>query len=64
MRLALNFLAHAALTAWSVTQPRETWLIVSGPVQYGMLGAQVAAEVAWARWGPGGADTDEDAPSP
>jgi intracellular septation protein A len=48
-RFAANLVLHAAATVWSAGQPRETWLLVSGPVQYVMLGAQVAAEIAWAR---------------
>lgn len=40
---------HAALTAWSIPQARSTWLFVSGPLQYVLLGALVAVELAWAR---------------
>ena len=40
---------HAALTAWSVDQPRETWLFVSGPVQYVLMGLQLAGEMAYGR---------------
>jgi intracellular septation protein A len=61
-RFALNLLAHAGLTAWSVDVSREMWLLVSGPVQYGMFGVQLAAEIAWGRWvvGPR-VDADLDA---
>lgn len=48
-RMAVNLALHAALTAWAAGQSREVWLLVSGPVQYGMLGVQVVAEVVWAR---------------
>ena len=49
LRLALNLAAHAVVTAWSVTEPRETWLFVSGPLQYVMLGGQFVFEIAWGR---------------
>lgn len=48
-RLCVNLLVHAALTAWAAGQARETWLFVSGVGQYGLLGAQLAVEVGWAR---------------
>lgn len=49
LRLALNLAAHGVVTAWSVAEPRETWLFVSGPLQYIMLGAQFVFEIAWGR---------------
>lgn len=49
VRLGLNLVAHAAITAWATEQPREVWLLVSGPLQYAMLGVQVIGEAAWAR---------------
>jgi uncharacterized membrane protein len=49
LRLAGNLALHAGLTAWAVPQPRSTWLFVSGPLQYVLLGAQIAVEVLWAR---------------
>lgn len=49
-RLALNLLVHAAWTAWATTQPRETWLFVSGPGQYLLFALQVLGEVLWIRW--------------
>lgn len=49
-RFAANLLAHAALTAWSAGQSRETWLLVSGPIQYAMMGGQMALEIAWSRF--------------
>lgn len=49
-RLAANLALHGALVVWSVDQGGGTWAFVTGPVQYALLGAQVAAEVAWARW--------------
>lgn len=51
-RFALVLLVHAGLAAWSTGQPRETWLFVTGPVQYALIGLQVAGEAAWARFGP------------
>jgi intracellular septation protein A len=44
VRFALNLVLHAAITAWATTQSRETWLFVSGPVQYGLFGIQIALE--------------------
>jgi intracellular septation protein A len=49
LRLALNLATHGLVTAWSVSQPRETWLFVSGPLQYLMLGLQFLFEIAWGR---------------
>lgn len=49
LRLSLNFILHAVVCAWSVGQSRETWLLVSGPLQYGMIGVQVAAEMYFSR---------------
>ncbi len=49
LRTALVMLAHAAVTAWATTQERAVWTLVSGPVQYVMLGAQIGGEVLWAR---------------
>lgn len=58
VRFAGNLLLHACLCAWATTQPRETWLLVSGPVQYGMFGLQFLLEIGLARWGEGPIDTD------
>lgn len=49
LRFALNLGLHAVLTAWAAGESRETWLFVSGPVQYGMLGVQMLGEVVLAR---------------
>ncbi|MCB9680699.1 MAG: septation protein IspZ [Alphaproteobacteria bacterium] len=49
-RFVANLVLHAALTAWSAGQDRDVWLFVSGPLQYAMMGVQVAGELAWARW--------------
>jgi intracellular septation protein len=49
LRFGLNLLVHAVITAIAAGQSRETWLLVSGPVMYGMMGVQMAGEVAWAR---------------
>lgn len=49
LRLGLNLAVHAGVTAWAVAEPRETWLFVSGPLQYIMLGAQFLFEIAWGR---------------
>ncbi|MCB9668303.1 MAG: septation protein IspZ [Alphaproteobacteria bacterium] len=48
-RLSANLALHALLTAWSTTQPRETWLFVSGPVQYGLFALQLPLEVVLVR---------------
>ncbi|MCB9665837.1 MAG: septation protein IspZ [Alphaproteobacteria bacterium] len=48
-RLAANLTVHAGLVVWAAGQPRETWLTVTGPVAFAMMGLQVAAEVAWGR---------------
>lgn len=48
-RLGLNLLAHAALVGWSAGRSHELWLLVSGPVQYAMMGGQFVLEIAWAR---------------
>lgn len=49
-RLAVNLVLHAGLTAWAVGESRETWLFVSGPLQYALLGAQFLLEMALGRW--------------
>lgn len=49
-RLAVNLALHAAITAWSTGQSRETWLFVSGPLQYLMFGLQLVLEIGYARW--------------
>ncbi|MCO4748032.1 MAG: septation protein IspZ [Proteobacteria bacterium] len=49
LRLGINFLLHAVVCAWAVGESRETWLLVSGPVQYAMIAVQVGLEVAWSR---------------
>lgn len=43
-RVVANFGVHAALCAWAAGQSTSTWAFVSGPLQLGMLGAQVAGE--------------------
>ncbi|HMV70277.1 MAG TPA: septation protein IspZ [Myxococcota bacterium] len=50
LRTAAVLVAHAALTAWSIPRERAVWTFVSGPLQYALLGVQLAGEVAWARW--------------
>lgn len=50
VRLGLNLLLHAALCAWATGETRETWLFVSGPVQYLLIGAQVGGEILWSRY--------------
>lgn len=43
-RVVANLGLHAALCAWAAGRDTSTWAFVSGPLQLGMLGAQVAAE--------------------
>ena len=50
-RFALNLIVHGVFTGWATTQSRETWLFVSGPLQYLLFGAQGLLEFAWIRWG-------------
>lgn len=50
LRFGIVLLLHGALTAWSTTQPREIWVTVSGPVQYGMFGLQFVGEFLWSRF--------------
>lgn len=52
IRMGLNLVLHAVITAWATTQSREVWLFVSGPVQYGQLGVQLVGEFLWARFAP------------
>ena len=49
-RLGLVLLLHGAWTGWATTEPRETWVFVSGIGQYLLLGVQVLLEAAWVRW--------------
>ncbi len=60
VRFALNLVLHAGITAWATTQSREVWLFVSGPVQYGLFGIQIAFEalLVW-RLPPADADDAE-----
>jgi intracellular septation protein A len=61
VRFALNLLLHAGLTAWAVGQSRETWLFVSGPMQYVLMGLQGGLEVVLVRRLPPSArDADTD----
>lgn len=62
LRFAINLALHAAVTAWSTTQPRETWLFVSGPLQYLMMGAQGLVEVLLVRQLPPLEERAEDEP--
>lgn len=50
VRMGINMVLHAVLCAWATGESRETWLFVSGPVQYGMIGLQAAGEVVWSRY--------------
>lgn len=52
LRFGANLALHGILTAWATTQSRETWLLVSGPVQYGMIGLQGIYEYLRARGTP------------
>jgi hypothetical protein len=63
VELAIALVVHAGLTAWSVDQPRETWLLVSGPGQYAVLGAWLLIQVGRARRLPPLA-APNDAPAP
>lgn len=49
VRFAVNLTVHGLLTAWAVGRSRETWLLVSGPVQYVLIGLQMVVEVLLAR---------------
>lgn len=51
VRLAAVLGVHALVCAWSTGMSRETWLFVSGPVQYALFGAWLAAEFVVARFG-------------
>ena len=64
VRLAVNLGLHGLLSAWAVDQPRETWLFVSGPLQYLMFGGQFVLEVLWGRFTLPPEDDDSPADSP
>lgn len=49
-RFAAVLLVHAGAIAWAIPRDRETWLAVSGPGGWVVLGLAVAAEVAYARF--------------
>lgn len=49
VRFSLLLVAHAGATAWATTASRETWLFVSGPLQFVMIGALAGFEVLRAR---------------
>jgi len=49
-RAALVFSIHGVWSGWSVTQSRETWLFVTGPGAYVLLGGLAAYEYAVTRW--------------
>ena len=50
VRFGMVLVLHAALTAWATTQPREIWVLVSGPVQYAVFGLQFVGEFLWSRF--------------
>ncbi len=52
LRLVGVLSLHTLASAWSVGQSRETWLAVTGVGAWVALGGWVAAEAAWARFGP------------
>jgi intracellular septation protein A len=61
LRFAANLALHGVVTAWAAGGSRELWLLVSGPVLYGMMGVQMAGEVVWGRWVVGPAvDAEEE----
>ena len=60
VRLGLNLLLHAALTAAVAGGERSTWLFVSGPVQYILFGVQFLLEIAWGRMTLPPEDEDEE----
>ncbi|MBU0552984.1 septation protein IspZ [Myxococcota bacterium] len=49
LRLGLNLGGHGVACIWAAHAPREIWLFVSGPLQYILLGAQLALEFVYAR---------------
>jgi len=49
LRLAVNLALHGLATALAADASRETWLFVSGPLQYVQLGLQFVLEVVWGR---------------
>jgi intracellular septation protein A len=48
-RFAANLLVHALWVTWAATQPRETWIWVSGVGQFALLGVQMIGEAAYGR---------------
>ena len=50
LRLAANLALHGLATAFAADASRDTWLFVSGPLQYVQLGLQFAFEMVWARY--------------
>lgn len=49
VRLSLALLVHGGLVV-ATASDEAAWKLVSGPVQWVMLGGLVAAEAAWMRW--------------
>jgi intracellular septation protein len=49
LRLAANLALHGVATAVAADADRETWLFVSGPLQYLQLGLQFVIEILWGR---------------
>ncbi len=50
LRLAVNLALHGVATALAAGASRETWLFVSGPLQYIQLGLQFVVEIVWGRY--------------
>jgi intracellular septation protein A len=49
LRLAANLALHGVATGFAAEASRETWLFVSGPLQYLQLGVQFGLEILWGR---------------
>ncbi|MFN3201896.1 MAG: inner membrane-spanning protein YciB [Bradymonadia bacterium] len=49
-RLAILLLLHGVAVWWSAGESRETWLFVSGPLQYIMMAVWFVGEVLFARY--------------
>lgn len=48
-RLAIVLVIHGLAVLWSATEPRETWLFVSGPAQYILMALWFGGEILVAR---------------
>lgn len=64
-RFAANLLLHALWVTWAATQPRDTWIWVSGVGQFALLGVQMVGEAIYGRMVIGPAvDALLDGPTP